>query len=208
MFYQVKHQLQAIRSYHGLIRWLPILALFPLLFSIFATSNALADETQSLRGQQWSLSLFLNEDGTLNLPSGGIEGSIDPSGYQLISAPGEAPRFSANTAVTTLAGSDDANWDPRFAGNMLNGPISALAWDGTNLYAGGTFTSPSPYIARWDGSSWSALGTGVNGTVRAFAWDAASNTLFVGASSRQPGATRLTTSPVGMVLPGRPWTLV
>ena len=38
---------------------------------------------------------------------------------------------------------------------------------GTNLYAGGYFTTaggvPANYIAKWDGSAWSALGSGMNG---------------------------------------------
>src|SRR5258708_29875481 len=35
------------------------------------------------------------------------------------------------------------------------------------LYAGGVFTSPANNIAAWNGSSWSALGSGVNSDVRA-----------------------------------------
>ena len=38
---------------------------------------------------------------------------------------------------------------------------------GTNLYAGGGFTTaggvPANYIAKWDGSAWSALGSGMDG---------------------------------------------
>ena len=44
---------------------------------------------------------------------------------------------------------------------------------GTNLYAGGYFTTaggvPANNIAKWDGSAWSALGSGMNGTVYALA---------------------------------------
>ena len=42
----------------------------------------------------------------------------------------------------------------------------ALAVSGTNLYAGGYFTTAggvtANYIAKWDGSAWSALGSGMN----------------------------------------------
>ena len=42
-----------------------------------------------------------------------------------------------------------------------------LAASGSDLYAGGDFTtageSPAYYIATWDGSSWSALGSGLGG---------------------------------------------
>ncbi len=53
--------------------------------------------------------------------------------------------------------------------------VDALAWDGTGLYAGGDFTiaggTPALYIARWNGSSWSAVGSGMNNVVNALAWD-------------------------------------
>ena len=45
---------------------------------------------------------------------------------------------------------------------------------GTNLFTlGGYFTTaggmPANYIAKWDGSAWSALGSGMNGVVYALA---------------------------------------
>ncbi len=56
-------------------------------------------------------------------------------------------------AATALAVHDD-------------GSGSALYVGGSFLGAGGT---PSPNIVRWDGSSWSALGSGLNGVVNALA---------------------------------------
>jgi hypothetical protein len=45
----------------------------------------------------------------------------------------------------------------------MNSQVLALAMSGTNLYAGGAFTtaggSVSNYIAKWDGGSGSALGS-------------------------------------------------
>ena len=42
--------------------------------------------------------------------------------------------------------------------------VYALAVSGTDLYAGGHFTTAggvtANYIAKWDGSAWSALGSG------------------------------------------------
>ena len=49
----------------------------------------------------------------------------------------------------------------------------ALAVSGTNLYAGGYFTTAGGVaannIAKWDGSAWSALGSGMDGAVYALA---------------------------------------
>ena len=43
--------------------------------------------------------------------------------------------------------------------------VAALAVSGGTLYAGGNFTtaggSAANYIAQWNGSSWSALGSGI-----------------------------------------------
>jgi hypothetical protein len=45
--------------------------------------------------------------------------------------------------------------------------VRALLLDGTNLYAGGSFTNaggaPALNVARWDGTQWSSLGDGIPG---------------------------------------------
>ena len=55
----------------------------------------------------------------------------------------------------------------------MNNNVSALVVSGTNLYAGGYFTTAggvtANFIAKWDGSSWSALGSGMNYWVSALA---------------------------------------
>jgi hypothetical protein len=60
--------------------------------------------------------------------------------------------------------------------------VIALAASGNDLYAGGVFTvaggGAANYIAKWDGSNWSALGSGMNGTVYALA--ASGNDLYAG----------------------------
>ncbi|HRY61589.1 MAG TPA: FlgD immunoglobulin-like domain containing protein, partial [Candidatus Fermentibacter sp.] len=53
----------------------------------------------------------------------------------------------------------------------VNYPVCAIAVSGSDLYVGGEFTQaggiPANHFARWDGSSWSALGGGVNDFVYA-----------------------------------------
>ncbi len=60
--------------------------------------------------------------------------------------------------------------------------VAALAVSETNLYAGGSFGSAGGVaansVAKWDGTSWSALGPGVNGSVYALA--VSGTNLYVG----------------------------
>ena len=74
----------------------------------------------------------------------------------------------------------DANWvNMGFALENppgTNGSVYAVAmdWEG-NLYVGGSFTEaggvPASRIAKWDGTAWSALGSGLNNTVHALLFD-------------------------------------
>jgi hypothetical protein len=67
----------------------------------------------------------------------------------------------------------------------------ALAIVGTNLYAGGDFTTAGEVavknIARWNGSEWSALGSGVNAPVSTLALSGTS--LYAGGSFTMTGGT-------------------
>ena len=70
---------------------------------------------------------------------------------------------------------EDVYWDDRFMDNNgVNGSVGAIAADSNgNVYVGGDFTvaggMPANGIARWDGSAWHALGSGVDGSVYAIA---------------------------------------
>lgn len=73
-----------------------------------------------------------------------------------------------------------ARWDGQTwsaPGGGLNGAggypmVDALLARGTDLYVGGAFrtagNTPALNVARWDGSSWSSLGAGIQGEVDAF----------------------------------------
>ena len=69
--------------------------------------------------------------------------------------------------VNNIAKWDGTNWSG--VGGGMGGAsdsVRALAYDGTNLYAGGVFTTaggvPVSNMAKWDGASWSSVGSGMN----------------------------------------------
>jgi len=69
---------------------------------------------------------------------------------------------------------NDDNWISMGGVPGANGRVYAAAVDGTgNLYIGGDFTVVGEvmanYVAKWDGSSWSPLGSGLNYSVQALA---------------------------------------
>src|SRR3990170_4872817 len=62
-------------------------------------------------------------------------------------------------------------WSPVGMG-IANGYVQALAVYNGALYAGGSFTTAvggnsAKYIAKWDGTTWSAVGTGMDRGVEA-----------------------------------------
>jgi len=73
----------------------------------------------------------------------------------------------------------------------MDGMVAALAVDGAGyLYAGGEFTTAggtsANHIARWNGSNWAALGTGMDSKVNALALDGAGN-LYAGGEFAHAG---------------------
>lgn len=93
--------------------------------------------------------------------------------------------------------SDDVYWDNRFAPQGVNGPVNAIAVNGNDVYVGGNFTTAGGVvvnsIAKWDGSNWSALGTGIftsygfAGTVYSIA--ISGNNVYVGGMFSLAGGT-------------------
>jgi len=80
---------------------------------------------------------------------------------------------------------DGSDWSALGVGitdSDINAAVNAIAVQGNNVYAGGTFKAygamTATNIARWDGVAWSNMGGGVNGTVNALVVDG--NNLYVG----------------------------
>lgn len=91
-----------------------------------------------------------------------------------------------------------ANWSATGVGMPTE--LYALAefddGSGPALYAGGAFTSfnnltPANYIGKWDGTSWSGLGSGLNGSVTALAVfdDGGGDALYAGGSFTVAGGS-------------------
>ena len=97
---------------------------------------------------------------------------------------------AGGTAANRIARWDGASWSALGQGVNANSSVLALAahddGGGPALYAGGTFSSAgggaASCVAKWDGSSWSALGSGLGDMVHALAVhdDGSGPALFVG----------------------------
>lgn len=127
---------------------------------------------------------LLNPDGTINLNSG-YRGSLDLSGWKLVSDSRQPPRFAPLAA-------GDGHWDGIFGRPGVNNSVNALAMDGLgNLYAGGNFNTAGAaianYIAMWDGSDWTAVGGGLSSTVTALAIGPDDGYLYVAGNFQNAG---------------------
>ena len=129
----------------------------------------------------------------------------------LVGAPGNVTRLISNGTNLYIGGNfalaggkianglaswDGANWSAIGSSGRLNGvalSVSALANDGTNLYAGGAFVGAGQtnanYIARFDGTNWYPLGSGIGPSgslVRTLA--IGNNGLYVGGQFSSAGS--------------------
>jgi len=143
----------------------------------FYSNSASAKQTVDLPTNVISTHEILKQDGTLSL-DGGFAGALDPRGWDIHLDPQHGPVFI----------NKDRNWSAPFAlsgswaglgdngsGNGALAPLGtvcAIAVNGTNVYVGGSFTdvnnhgtvlTAADYIAKWDGTNWSALGNNGSG---------------------------------------------
>ena len=100
--------------------------------------------------------------------------------------------FKSCMATLCLIASAKAadNWDKRFTPPPdTDGEIYAMAAVGNQVYAGGSFSTingvDAAGIAKWNGTAWEAVGTGVDGEVYAIAVNG--NNVYIGGSFSQAG---------------------
>lgn len=137
------------------------------------------------------LEAWLQDDGTLD-PGKGFTGSLDLSGWKLLSAENGKPRFvKGDKGGPVLFGTGAGVWDDRFSLPGVDGVIYAVAVVTTNVYIGGSFSNAGGVtvqnLARWDGFGWNPVGGGVDGEVRALTVDGAN--LWVGGRFSKAGTT-------------------
>ena len=108
----------------------------------------------------------LGVDGAF-LGAPGVAGTVDRGDWTLVSDPaaGEPPRFApaADAVLASTAGLWSALGSDGSGAGALNGWVNAMAVSGIDVYVGGYITDVggipgANFIAKWDGSVWSAVG--------------------------------------------------
>lgn len=133
------------------------------------------------------LESLLQPDGTLNLVNG-ARGSVNPAGFSMATRTDGTPVFTPLNGV--IPGNE--NWQTVFGLPGANNEVKAVVMDGSgSVYIGGTFTSVSGVaanrVAKWNGTAWSALGSGMDGEVWSLALDG--STLYAGGAFLNAGGT-------------------
>jgi len=158
----------------GLMPWVTDLAVFddgggPALYAggyFTSTGSGLpANKVAKWNGASWS-----EVGSVLNGPVHALA-VFDDGGGAALCAGGHFFTLTTGETANSIASWDGSSWSV-LPGGGLNGAVDALAvfddGNGPALFVGGSFTSvsdgfPASEIARWDGTSWSALGSGMVG---------------------------------------------
>jgi hypothetical protein len=117
--------------------------------------------------------------------TGGVE-ALAVSGSSLYAACQVTPPAWFHGVLYGVVKWDGSSWSTLGLG--MDKPVITLAVSGSTLYAGGFFTdilvtniayASANRVAQWDGSSWSALGSGINGTA-VYALAVSGSSLYAG----------------------------
>jgi trimeric autotransporter adhesin len=146
-----------------LIRFTVMLMLLAGVFGLQPPQRTQAGPLRPLLTDSRPLKGLLNPNGSVNLATG-YRGSLDPAGWRMSYAPDGAPVFMPSMPLAA-----SKTWNPIGIGLSADW-VATIAVDGSNVYVGGSFTdaggnADADYIARWDGSTWNALGSGLNDAV-------------------------------------------
>lgn len=104
---------------------------------------------------------------------------------------------AGDTPARNVAKWNGSEWSPLGSGlyhtAIAANWVRALAVSGSDLYAGGNFTmaggSPAMGIARWDGTNWSALGSGMNQYGSVFALAVSGSNVYAGGNFTSAGGS-------------------
>ncbi|MBI5022094.1 MAG: T9SS type A sorting domain-containing protein [Ignavibacteriales bacterium] len=163
---------------------------FLVAIIFFLTPKLDAQSNVASQASSTPLETVLNPDGTLNTSSG-FQVSVDPTGWRMITASDGKPQF-VREGLSALSDPADILWDDRFGLSSISGPVYAMAVNAAGeMFVGGSFLTAGGItvnnIAKWNGTNWSALGTGVYslGTVYAIAVNGSD--VYVGGSFSTAG---------------------
>jgi hypothetical protein len=136
--------------------------------------EVVANQIAKWNGSNWS---------ALGSGMDGIVWALAVSGSDLYA--GGWFRVAGGVAANHIAKWNGTNWTA--VGSGVDDAVFALTASGTDLYVGGWLTRATNtggttikvnHVAKWNGSTWSALGLGLNGTVEALAF--VETNLYVG----------------------------
>jgi hypothetical protein len=163
-----------------------IMALFVSILALAAFANDLpngsvmrdlAQSMPSTLDSARSLGEFLTSDGRFDLEAArrsGYQGALDLKGFKSAIDPATGqPLFRPASPASPTDDPDDIYWDNRISPSVagVSGTVNAMTVYDGKLVVGGTFLVVrdvfANYIAAWDGTSWSALGSGTDGTIEA-----------------------------------------
>lgn len=131
---------------------------------------------------------------TWNAYGNGTTGTVNKihvSGSNLFIG-GNFADVGGNASADNIARWDGSTWYALGSGITPNAntEVDDIFTQGTNLFVGGNFVDAGgntscDYVARWDGSAWAAMGSGVNARVRAITRDGTN--IFLGGEFTDAG---------------------